>query len=47
MQRMDAYGGVIGPVRDRMASIDGNRPGDRAKAAEVIITALGTEDGCG
>jgi hypothetical protein len=25
---MDRYDGVIGPVRDRMASIDGNQPGD-------------------
>ena len=44
VQRMDRYDGVMGPVRDRMASIDGNQPGDPAKAAQVIITVLGTVD---
>jgi hypothetical protein len=27
VQQMDRYDGVTGPVRDRMASIDGNQPG--------------------
>jgi hypothetical protein len=45
VQQMDTYDGVIGLVRNRMASIDGNQPGDPAKVAQAIITALHTRTG--
>ena len=35
-----AYDGIIGPVRAQQAGFDGKQPGDPAKAAAAILTAL-------
>ncbi len=41
--RIDAYDQTVGPVRDMMASGDGTQPGDPAKAAAAILTALAAD----
>ena len=37
------YADVVGPVRANMRAVDGNQPGDPAKAAAAIIAALAAE----
>jgi NAD(P)-dependent dehydrogenase (short-subunit alcohol dehydrogenase family) len=37
---LPAYADVVGPVRASMREVDGNQPGDPAKAAAAIIAAL-------
>jgi NAD(P)-dependent dehydrogenase (short-subunit alcohol dehydrogenase family) len=37
---LQAYADVVGPVRASMREVDGNQPGDPAKAAAAIIAAL-------
>jgi len=37
------YADVVGPVRAGMRAVDGNQPGDPAKAAAAIIAALAAE----
>jgi len=37
------YAEVVGPVRANMRAVDGNQPGDPAKAAAAIIAALASE----
>lgn len=37
------YADVVGPVRASMRAVDGNQPGDPAKAAAAIIAALAAE----
>jgi NAD(P)-dependent dehydrogenase (short-subunit alcohol dehydrogenase family) len=39
-----AYDDVVGPVRQALINVDGNQPGDPAKAAAAIIAALDDED---
>jgi NAD(P)-dependent dehydrogenase (short-subunit alcohol dehydrogenase family) len=38
-----AYGDIVGPVRAAQSSFDGRQPGDPAKAAAAILTALDAE----
>jgi NAD(P)-dependent dehydrogenase (short-subunit alcohol dehydrogenase family) len=38
-----AYNDIIGPVRAQLAGLDGQQPGDPAKAAAAILSALGTD----
>jgi len=38
-----AYDDIIGPVRAQQASFDGKQPGDPAKAAAAILTALSAD----
>lgn len=38
-----AYHDIIGPVRAQQAGFDGKQPGDPAKAADAILTALGAD----
>ncbi|MBD0693202.1 oxidoreductase [Streptomyces sp. CBMA123] len=40
---IDAYEPVIGPVRTGLPDSDGKQPGDPAKAAEAILTALAAD----
>ena len=40
---MPAYDGIAGPVRGQQAGFDGKQPGDPAKAAAAILTALGAD----
>lgn len=39
-----AYDGVVSPIREALPAGDGLQPGDPAKAAAAILTALGAED---
>jgi NAD(P)-dependent dehydrogenase (short-subunit alcohol dehydrogenase family) len=41
--RIDAYDHTVGPVREMMISGDGAQPGDPAKAAAAILTALAAD----
>lgn len=41
---LDAYADVVGPVRAGQAAMAGNAPGDPAKAAAAVLTALDAED---
>lgn len=41
--RMPEYDSVVGPVRDALAAGDGRQPGDPAKAAAAVLTALDAE----
>lgn len=38
------YAETVGPTREMITSIDGSQPGDPAKAARAIVTALDAED---
>ncbi|MBO0850633.1 MAG: SDR family NAD(P)-dependent oxidoreductase [Pseudonocardia sp.] len=40
---LPAYADIVGPVRASMREVDGNQPGDPAKAAAAIIAALDAE----
>jgi NAD(P)-dependent dehydrogenase (short-subunit alcohol dehydrogenase family) len=40
---IDAYTDTVGPTRTMIKSIDGVQPGDPAKAADAILTALSAE----
>jgi NAD(P)-dependent dehydrogenase (short-subunit alcohol dehydrogenase family) len=40
---LPAYADIVGPVRASMREVDGNQPGDPAKAATAIIAALDAE----
>lgn len=40
---LPAYADVVGPVRASMRAVDGNQPGDPAKAAAAIMAALDAE----
>ncbi|MEJ3653414.1 SDR family NAD(P)-dependent oxidoreductase [Actinomycetes bacterium KLBMP 9759] len=40
---IDAYDGVVGPVRAMQRDFDGAQPGDPAKAADAILGALAAE----
>jgi NAD(P)-dependent dehydrogenase (short-subunit alcohol dehydrogenase family) len=40
---MPAYDDTVGPVREAQSAYDGNQPGDPAKAAAAILSALDTE----
>ncbi|MFD0688715.1 SDR family NAD(P)-dependent oxidoreductase [Actinomadura fibrosa] len=40
---MPEYDGVVGPVREMLGGLNGTQPGDPAKAAAAIVTALGSE----
>lgn len=42
--RIAAYDEIVGPVRDQQAGFDGKQPGDPAKAAAAILTALDADD---
>jgi NAD(P)-dependent dehydrogenase (short-subunit alcohol dehydrogenase family) len=37
---LPAYAGTVGPVRENLPASDGTQPGDPAKAAAAILTAL-------
>ncbi|BCJ40087.1 short-chain dehydrogenase/reductase [Actinoplanes ianthinogenes] len=37
---LDAYAGTVGPTRAAVDAMDGSQPGDPAKAAAAILTAL-------
>jgi NAD(P)-dependent dehydrogenase (short-subunit alcohol dehydrogenase family) len=37
------YGETVGPTRDAVDAMDGNQPGDPAKAAAVVLTALDSD----
>jgi NAD(P)-dependent dehydrogenase (short-subunit alcohol dehydrogenase family) len=37
------YGETVGPTRDAVDAMDGNQPGDPAKAAAAVLTALDSE----
>ncbi len=37
------YDGTVGPTRDMITGIDGTQPGDPARAASAILTALAAE----
>lgn len=39
---IDAYVDTVGPTRRMAATVDGTQPGDPAKAAAAILTALAT-----
>ncbi len=39
-----AYDSIIGPVRAQQAGFDGNQPGDPAKAAAAVLTALDADN---
>jgi NAD(P)-dependent dehydrogenase (short-subunit alcohol dehydrogenase family) len=39
-RRIDAYADTVGPTREMVNATDGNQPGDPAKAAAAILTAL-------
>ena len=41
--RISAYDDIVGPVRAAQAGFDGAQPGDPAKAATAILTALDAE----
>jgi NAD(P)-dependent dehydrogenase (short-subunit alcohol dehydrogenase family) len=43
-REIDAYAATVGPTRQMVASGDGTQPGDPAKAAAAIITALDAAD---
>ncbi|MGW6397987.1 oxidoreductase [Streptomyces sp. NPDC055134] len=40
---LDDYAGTVGPTRRMVSGSDGDQPGDPAKAAAAIITALGAD----
>ena len=42
--RIGAYDELVGPVREGLSGSDGNQPGDPAKAAAAILTALGAAE---
>ena len=39
-----AYDDTVGPTRDMITGIDGTQPGDPARAAAAILTALGADE---
>ncbi len=39
-----AYDATVGPTRDMITGIDGTQPGDPARAAAAILTALGADE---
>jgi NAD(P)-dependent dehydrogenase (short-subunit alcohol dehydrogenase family) len=41
--RLADYDGTVGPTRDMITGIDGTQPGDPARAASAILTALAAE----
>ena len=41
---MPAYAETVGPTREMITSINGTQPGDPAKAAQAIMTALDSEN---
>jgi NAD(P)-dependent dehydrogenase (short-subunit alcohol dehydrogenase family) len=41
---MPEYAATVGPTREYLRSDDGTRPGDPAKAAQAILTALEAPD---
>src|SRR3712207_2671367 len=43
-QSMPEYTETVGPTREMITSINGTQPGDPAKAAEAIITALESDE---
>lgn len=43
-REMLEYAGTVGPTREMITGIDGTQPGDPAKAARAIMTALDSED---
>ncbi len=43
-REMPEYAGTVGPTREMITGIDGTQPGDPAKAARAIMTALDSED---
>jgi NAD(P)-dependent dehydrogenase (short-subunit alcohol dehydrogenase family) len=42
--RLDAYAATVGPTRDLVSSGHGAQPGDPAKAAAAILTALDSDE---
>lgn len=42
-ERIAAYDGTVGPTREMITGIDGTQPGDPAKAAAAILTALAAD----
>ncbi len=43
-QRMPEYDETVGPTREMITGINGSQPGDPAKAARTIVTALDSEN---
>jgi NAD(P)-dependent dehydrogenase (short-subunit alcohol dehydrogenase family) len=43
-REMPEYAETVGPTREMITGIDGTQPGDPAKAAQAILTALDSED---
>jgi len=43
-QEMPEYAETVGPTREMITGIDGTQPGDPAKAAEAIMTALESDE---
>lgn len=42
-QPIEAYDSIVGPVRDNLRNDNGRQPGDPAKAAAAILTALNSD----
>lgn len=43
-QRMPEYDDIVGPIRTMLGDLNGNQPGDPAKAAAAIISALDSDE---